>query len=91
MNTMFCFPEMFRSHIEGSTLKCPPDWENFAAEKYPHFAIFMKLHLGAPIETDYLKRNADIISSIPESEIHVVTVQDLFDKGVILGTTGYFI
>lgn len=90
MPTMFLFPVMFTPHIEGSSLKCPPDWEIYKVEDYPHFAVFMNLHLGAPIEIDYLKQNADIIASISDEEILTVTPQDLFNKGVVLGQTGFF-
>jgi len=82
MNTVFLFPDMFRNHIENSRLKQPEDYENYDPNEYPHFHVFMSIHLANTIDVFSLKENANTIADIPEGEIRNVTIQDLIDKGV---------
>lgn len=82
MVTTFIYPEMFRSHINGSKLKQPKNYESFDQEKYPHFDVFIKSHLGNVFDTADLKNNANIIASIPDEKIKTVTYRDLINMGV---------
>jgi len=79
---IFCFPQMFRPHIENSDLKCPPDYCDYDREEYPNFHIFMMLHLENEIRIDDLKDNANIIASIDSDKIKTMKIQDFIELGV---------
>ena len=72
--------------IKDSKLKMPEDFENYNPEEYPHFHVFMLVHLGQPIDIAALEDNANIIADIPENAIKSVTFNDLMEKGVVFGT-----
>lgn len=93
MQIVFFFPRMFRTHIKDSNLKIPEDFDNFDPVEYPHFQVFLNVHLGRPIIVECLEDNANIIADIDEKDLMEgnVTYQDLFDKGVILGDGTYIV
>ena len=85
MSRMFCFRGMFRPHIENSNLKMPENFDEYNPEEYPHFHVFMLMHLAKPIDITALESNANIIAEISEEDIRKVTPKDLFDMGIELG------
>ena len=82
MTTVFCFPKMFANHIMDSDLKQPQDFDNYNPEEYPHFHVFMLLHLANPIDVMTLKDNANIIAKVSDEEIKNITIEQLFNMGL---------
>lgn len=82
---MFCFADMFRTHIKDSKLEMPEDFENYNPEEYPHFHVFMLTHLAQPICIEALEENANIIAEIPMENIKTVTYEQLEGMGVEFG------
>lgn len=85
MTGIFYFAEMFKNHIDDSNLKMPENFEEYDPEEYPHFHVFMIMHLGQLIEISALKDNANIISAISDEDIKKITPEDLFNLGLELG------
>ena len=69
MSGMFCFKSMFRPHIKNSNLKMPENFDEYNPEEYPHFHVFMLMHLARPIDITALESNANIIAGISEEDI----------------------
>jgi hypothetical protein len=82
MATFFAFPEMFRTHIEDSNLKLPDSFEHYNPEEYPHFHVFMTLHLAQTIDVFTLKDNANVIAAISDTDIKKVTIDQLVKNGL---------
>jgi hypothetical protein len=91
MATVFYFPGMFANHIEDSRLKQPVDFENYDPNEYPHFHVFMSIHLGNTIDHSTLEENANIIADIPDDEIRQVTLEQLVDKGLWIEKSNYIV
>ena len=85
MTTMFAFEEMFKPHIKNSRLKMPEDFSHYDIHEYPHFAVFMYIHLDKAIDITELENNANIIADIPDTDIKFVTIEDLIAKGLEFG------
>lgn len=85
MTGMFGFAGMFKNHIDGSNLKMPENFEEYNPEEYPHFHVFMIMHLGQLIDISALETNANIIAGISDEDIKKVTPEDLFNLGLELG------
>ena len=85
MTTFFIFPDMFKPHLKNTKLKTPEDYENYNAEDYKHFHVFMLTHLATPIDINALTDNANIIANIPTKEIIKVTYEQLLELGVKFG------
>ncbi|MDD4779180.1 MAG: hypothetical protein PHT02_01060 [Tissierellia bacterium] len=81
MNTVFCFTGMFLNHIEGLGLKLPEDLDNYNPVEYPHYHVFMTLHLARPIDVSSLHYNAELIANLSDEEIRTVTLESLINKG----------
>ena len=81
---MFILPDMLRPHLDGVAIKQPDDFENYDANEFPHFHVFLMLHLARPIDVAAISENARIIASIPDDEIRTITIQELLDLGMHL-------
>jgi len=91
MTTIFYLPVMFENHIENSRLIKPVDFEDYNPNEYPHFHVFMSLHLGHTIDHTTLEENANIIADIPDDEIRKVTIGQLVDKGLWVENSSYIV
>lgn len=85
MTTMFIYEGMFESHIKDSKLKMPENFDEYNPEEYPHFHVFMIVHLGRPINVESLEDNANIIAEISDEDIKTVTLEDLLSRGLDVG------
>lgn len=96
MQTIFFFPEMFLPHIKDSDLKIPETLDSFDLEScetdgYERFRIFIALHLGVPIDINYLQNNANIIANLSNEELEIVTMKDLLEKGFYEADGSYIV
>jgi hypothetical protein len=82
MTTMFLFNRMLAPHIDGTMMKLPEDFDNYNPEEFPHFHVFLLLHIATPINPAELKENADIIARISNEDIKEVTLEQLVEKGL---------
>jgi len=92
MGFAFYFPEMFLNHVEGTGLKVPEDASEFNKDEFPHWEVFLLLHLGRNIPNmNDIHYNAEIIAKIPDDQIRKITVNQLQALGVDLseGSTLY--
>lgn len=89
---LFIVPELFKAHLEGTKLKCPDNYRDFDPMEFPHFAIFLQLHLNNPaMDIESIPNNANIIAKIPIEKLEEgIMVQELVDMGVNLGFTNFF-
>lgn len=80
---MIAFPGLLTAPAEVAGMKVPPDPDNFDPEEYPHFSVFLKVQLGAPMPDPSAHwENAKVVASVPEDKIHMVTYQELLDAGL---------
>lgn len=80
---MLAFPGMLVPHSESAGMKVPKDPENFNANDYPHFYVYLEWQIGRPIirNTSHWD-NAKIIANIPEDKIKLITYGELVNLGV---------
>jgi hypothetical protein len=80
---MIAFPGMLVSHADSAGMKVPEDPDNFDANKYPHFSVYLTWQIGRPIirNTSHWD-NAKIIADIPEDKIKLITYGELIALGV---------
>ena len=78
-------PEMFVGHVEGTGLKIPQNPSEFDKSEYPHWEVFLLLHLGRKIPSmGDIHYNAEIIAKIPDNQIKEITINQLQLLGVDL-------
>lgn len=82
-------PEMYDSYLkESATFKLPDKhWTHSAShettiDEYPHFVLFMALHLGGAFYDDEIKQNIEKINKIPAEELTApnVMLEDIVKK-----------
>jgi hypothetical protein len=80
---MIAFASMLVPHAKSAGMKVPKDPENFDANRYPHFYVYLEIQIGRPIvhNTSHYD-NARIIAGIPSSKIKTVSLEELFAMGV---------
>lgn len=82
---MIAFAGMLVEVARGVGMKVPEDPEQFRAEDYPHFAVFATVQLGAPMPYPSALDNATLIAGLSDSEIRLVTVDQLLERGLAVG------
>jgi hypothetical protein len=88
VTTMIAFPEMLIEAAEKAGMKVPPNPEDFDRTDFMHFFVFAAVQVGAPMPyPDAHWHNAELIAQIPDSEIELVTYQELLDRGLAFGET----
>ncbi len=84
---MIAFPSMLVSAASKAGIKVPnnPDQFEELKDEYPHFYVYCMLQLGRPILYGMTSHwsNAEIIASIPDSDILNVTVGEVFALGFV--------
>lgn len=91
MNIFLAFPSMLIVHMgEDHGIDIPEDTHAIdmaspgsLALEFPHWYVFVKLHICRPVDTDHIAHNAKIIGSLTTEEIKKFTFQDFIDKGLI--------
>lgn len=78
---------MLVSAAEKAGIAVPNDPKDFDAEEFPHFHIYCNVQLGAslPYPTAHW-HNAEVVASVPTSEIMKVTLIDLIKLGLSIST-----
>lgn len=85
------FPGMYRSFLDThATFALPPEDEEETLQgmpikdvlpKYPHYALFMVIHLGNAFSNVNIEHNIGVINAIPAAEITAnVPVTALMDR-----------
>ena len=83
---MIAFPGLLLSPAEEAGLKVPEDPEDFDSEEFPHFQVFLKVQLGAPMPNPAAHwENAKVVAKVPDDRIHLVTYKELLDAGLSIG------
>ncbi len=83
---MLAFPGMIAPAAEEAGIKVPEDLEEYKAIEYPHWAVFCRVQLGAPMpHASAHWDNAKVVASIPDKEIMIISYQKLLDKGLAVG------
>lgn len=80
---MIAFPSMLIEPAKTAGMKVPNDPDDYDAEYFPHFDVFIKYQLGRrmPAPSSHWN-NAKIIAAIPDDEIKKVTLGKLAELGV---------
>jgi len=80
MAVAFFNPCMY--NVEGTGLVTPPNVDDFKATEYPHFHVFLNVHLGQAFDLSTIEANACIIAAIPNEKILEITLRELYKLGV---------
>ena len=88
---MIAFAGMLIGPAKEAGMKIPIDADNFNPKKYPHFDIFCKVQLGAPMPWATAHwENARLIASLSDKEIKTITYPQLMEKGLAIGNSRYY-
>jgi len=76
------------SIANSERIKTPPspeftDIEEWA-EDYPHFALLCGIHLGKKRDNEKIRRNAQVLSGIPDNEIKEMDQFELIEQGLVI-------
>lgn len=83
---MIAFPGMLIPAAQRAGMKVPPDSENYDANEFPHFMVYCRMQLGAPMPTpDAHWDNAKIVAEVPEDQIRLITPALLVEAGFATG------
>lgn len=83
---MIAFPIMAVAPAGEAGIKVPPDPDNYDPQDYPHFAVFCKVQLGAPMPNPSAHwENAKIVAGVSDADIMSITYQQLLDLGLSIG------
>ena len=83
---MIAFPGLLAGPAEEAGMKVPEDPEDFDPKEFPHFSVFLKVQLGAPMPGPTAHwENAKVVASVPDDLIRLVTFKDLLDGGLSIG------
>jgi len=83
---MLAFPEMIAPAAKEAGLKVPPDLRNFDPDEYPHWAVFCKVQLGAPMpHASAHWDNAKVVAKVAEDRIRQITPGELVGLGLAVG------
>jgi hypothetical protein len=83
---VIAFPGMLVAAAEKAGIKVPPNPEEFDSTEYPHWDVFLKVQIGAPMPSWTAHwDNAQLIGSLSDEEIKTITYQQLLDKGLEVG------
>ncbi len=87
---MIAFPSMLASAAAEAGMKVPEDPDAFDPEEFPHFAVFCKAQLGAPMPSpDSHWENAKVVAAIPADKIMSVTMAELRATGFAVGFSSH--
>jgi hypothetical protein len=77
------YPSLFSDFAKEKSIKVPEDPDkDFAEEEYPHFVVYLNLHLGRPYDDYSLERNAELIAKISDEEVKDITAEQLEALGI---------
>lgn len=84
---MLAFPGMLIDAAVSAGMAVPPEEQvdemKFDVNLYPHFFVFCMIQLARPVAYHGEHwENAKVISSVPESDIRRVTLDNLIEKGL---------
>ena len=81
---MIAFPGMLVGAAEKAGMKVPSNPESFDPEMFPHFQAFCNIQLGRSMGWTDHWTNAEVIASVPEDQIRLVTIADLINLGLTI-------
>lgn len=74
---MIAIPALLVNPAEEAGMKVPDDPEDFDAEEFPHFHVFLLLQLGRRMPTPSAHwENAKIVAAVPDAKIKKMTAAD---------------
>ena len=83
---MLAFPEMIAPAAKEAGMKVPENLEDFDPKKYPHWQVFCKVQLGAPMPNASAHwDNAKIVTKVSEDKIMQVSYEELVGMGLTIG------
>lgn len=85
---MIAFPGMLIMPAEKAGMKVPIDADDFDPKAFPHFDVFIKVQVGAPMP--YWSAhwdNAKLIAKLSDEEIKIITYDQLLEKGFAVGNS----
>jgi len=88
---MLAFPVMLKKPAEQAGIPTPDNADLYEEYKelYPHFFIFCRMQLGAPMPYPSVHfDNAKIVASIPEQELQTITHEEIVRRGFQIGYSG---
>ncbi len=78
---MIAFPGMLVGPAKEAGMKVPDDPEDFIAEDYVRFQIYLAFQLGAPLPYPSAHwDNAKIIADLTDEELQTVTVGEMMGR-----------
>jgi hypothetical protein len=78
---MIAFPGMLVGPAKAAGMKVPEDPENFVAEEYVRFQIYLAFQLGAPLPYPSAHwDNAKIIAELTDEDLQKVTVGEMMER-----------
>lgn len=83
MAVAFYYPEMYDHILSKTDMQVPNNTsEDFDAKEFPHYSLFLNIHLGRPYSLYSLEYNANKILEIPADIISSgeLQVADLFGE-----------
>lgn len=87
MAIAFFFPSMYADLLhEDMKAKLPPgdlDSGEFDKEQFPHWTVFLAVHLGQAFDDNTILHNSQIIANIPDDKIKLIKTEQLEALGVI--------
>lgn len=87
---MIALPIMLLEPAKQAGIKTPENPDDFSAEEFQYFALFIYAQLGTPMPTPTSHwDNAKIIASLKKKEIKTITFEQLEEKGFQIGFSNY--
>lgn len=83
---MIALPSMLMEPAKRAGMKVPEDPDNFDPNEYPHWDVYLKVQIGAPMPNWTAHwDNAQVIASVSEDKIKSITYNDLLEMGLAVG------
>lgn len=83
---MLAYPEMLVGPAQEAGIEVPADVNNFVADDFPHFAVYLGVQLGSPLPFPTAHwDNAKVVAAVPADKIRTATLNDLRVAGLAVG------
>lgn len=88
---MIAFPSMLVGCAKEAGISVPKDCENYEPKEFMKWHIYLMVQLGQSLPYPSAHwDNAKVIADLNESDLYVVTMSDLIEKGLSLGNSSIY-